>query len=79
MKLVTIGRFFQPAEAHLLRARLEAAGFHPRLLHEDAALSMDGYSMAVGGILVQVPENESDEVKRFLQSSDTPPKDPPAG
>ncbi len=34
---------FNPADAQLTRSRLEAAGFHPFVANEDAALSMDGY------------------------------------
>lgn len=70
MRLVTVGRFFQPAQAQLLRARLDAAGFHPYVMHETAALALEGYSMAAGGILVQVPESEADEVRSFLEGSE---------
>jgi hypothetical protein len=47
---------------------LEAAGFHAIVTHELSALSMDGYAMAAGGILVQVPESEGDEAREFLAS-----------
>ena len=40
-------------------------GYH----HELSALSMDGYALAAGGILVQVPEEEVDEAKTFLTDS----------
>jgi hypothetical protein len=30
---------------------------------------MDGYSMAIGGIRVQVPADEADEVREFLAAS----------
>jgi hypothetical protein len=69
MKLVTIATLLNPAEAHLLRARLETAGFHPQIVHEHAALSLGGYSLAAGGILVQVPECEAHEVRQFLQTA----------
>ena len=69
MPSVTISRAFNPAEAQLVRSRLEAAGFHPVVTHELSALSMEGYAMAAGGILVQVPEAEAAEAKEFLASS----------
>ena len=72
MKLVTVFRAFNPADAHLVRSRLEAAQFHPVVTNELAALSMDGYAMAAGGILVQVPEEEAAEVEEFLAE---PPAD----
>lgn len=75
MNLVTVSRAFNPAEAQLTRARLEAAGFHAVVTHELSALSLDGYSMAAGGILVQVLEEEAEEVKEFL-AAENPPDEP---
>jgi hypothetical protein len=69
MSLITIQTAFNPVDAQLVRSRLEAAGFHPVVTHELSALSMDGYALAAGGILVQVPEAEADEAKTFLDSS----------
>jgi len=69
MNLVTVSTAFNSAEAHLARSRLDAAGFHPVVKNELSALSMDGYSLAAGGILVQVPEVEADEAREFLKSS----------
>jgi len=69
MSLVTIHRAFNPTDAHLVRSRLEAAEFHPVVTNELSALSMDGYALAVGGILVQVPADEADEAKEFLDKS----------
>jgi hypothetical protein len=69
MKLLTVYRAFSPADAHLIRSRLEAAEFHPVVKNELSSLSMDGYSMAAGGILVQVPEPEAAEARALLTSS----------
>jgi hypothetical protein len=69
MKLVTVARLLNPADAQLTRSRLEAAGFHPFVTGELSALSLDGYSLAVGGIHVQVPEPEAAEALDFLNSS----------
>ena len=69
MPLITIFRAFNPADAHLVRSRLEAAEFHAVVTHELSALSLDGYAMAAGGILVQVPEEEAEEAKKFLEES----------
>lgn len=69
MKLVTVFTAFNPAEAQLVRARLEAAGFHATVANELSALSMEGYSMAVGGVCVQVLDSEAVEVKEFLTVS----------
>jgi len=74
MSLVTVSTAFNPADAQLTRSRLEAAGFHAVVTNELSALSIDGYSLAAGGILVQVPESEAPEAKSFL----APQPDAPA-
>ncbi len=76
MELVTVFRAFNPADAQLARSRLEAAGFHAAVMHELSSLSLDGYAMAAGGILVQVPETEAADAKEFLDAS-TPSDEPP--
>jgi hypothetical protein len=75
MALVTVFRAFNPADAQLVRSRLEAAQFHAVVTHELSALSLDGYALAAGGILVQVPGGEADEAKEFL-APETPPDEP---
>lgn len=70
MKLVTVHSTFSPADAQLIRSRLEASEFHAFVTHELAALSIDGYSMATGGILVQVPEDEADNARELLAARD---------
>ena len=78
MPLVTVFSAFNPMDAQLARSRLEAAQFHAVVTHELSALSMDGYALAAGGILVQVPAEEAAEAKEFLAAgtpSDDPEKD----
>lgn len=72
MSLVTIFKAFNPADAQLVRSRLEAAGFQAIVADELAALSMDGYAMAIGGIRVQVPSEEAGEARAFLAAADAP-------
>lgn len=69
MLLETVARVLNPAEAQLTRARLDVAGFHPVVTNELSALSLDGYALAAGGILVQVPQEEAAEATRFLRES----------
>ncbi len=68
MDLVTVFTAFSPAEAQLARSRLEAANFHPFVADELSALSIDGYSLATGGIRVQVPECEASDAREFLNA-----------
>ena len=76
MSLVTVSSAFNPADAQLVRSRLEAAGFHAVVTHELSALSLDGYALAAGGILVQVPAEEAADARELL-ASDTSPDEPP--
>lgn len=70
MPLVTIFTALNPMDAHLVRSRLEAASFHPEIKNELAALSLDGYALAAGGILVQVPESEAADARELLAAED---------
>ena len=68
MELVTVSTAFNPADAQLVRSRLEAAGFHPMVKNEIAAMVFESYALGVGGIQIQVPDNEAAEAKEFLES-----------
>ena len=72
MLLTTVSRSLNPADAQIKRSRLEAAGFHAIVTNELSALSLDGYALAAGGILVQVPESEAADALEFLAE----PKEP---
>ena len=85
MQFVTVYLAFNPADAQLACSRLQAAGFQALVADELASLSLDGYSMAAGGIRVQVPGDAADEAKNFLKNSgpatdapDSPPAAPTA-
>ena len=74
MELVTIFTAFNPADAQLVRSRLDAAQSHPVVTNELSALSLDGYALAAGGILVQVPDDEAGDAREFLNSSEPIPE-----
>lgn len=67
MKLVTISRELNTAEADLKSARLQAAGFHPVVTNDPCALYM-GTAIATGGIRLQVPEEEAEEASALLDT-----------
>ena len=68
MKLVTVFSTFSSAEAQLIRSRLDAAEFMAVVTHELASLSLDGYAMAAGGILVQVPEDQAADARALIEA-----------
>lgn len=70
MDLVTVFQTFTPAEAQLVCSRLEAAAIPATVVHEASALSMEGYSMATGGVLVQVAADHAEEARALIASRD---------
>jgi len=73
VELVTVYSDFNPASAQLVRMRLESAGFLAVVTNELSALSIGGYGLGVGGILVQVPEDQATEAREYLEAE--PPTD----
>jgi hypothetical protein len=71
MELVTVYTGLNPGAAELIRARLEAADFHPSIRNELAALSIDGYALAAGGITVQVPREEAENASELLRAEES--------
>ena len=71
MEFVTVFTAFQSADADLVRARLEAASFHPQIANEISSTNLGGFSKA-NLIRVEVPEAEASEVKAFLAADDAP-------
>ncbi|MEI7729657.1 MAG: DUF2007 domain-containing protein [Verrucomicrobiota bacterium] len=63
---ITVYRALNIADAELVRARLEAAGFMASVSHELAALSMEGYAQSTGGVRVEVPGDEAEDAREFL-------------
>jgi hypothetical protein len=72
MDFATIFTAFNPAEAQLVRARLEAAGFHAFMPDENSAFATEGYTLAIGGMRVQVPETEAADAREFLATPTAP-------
>lgn len=72
MKLVTILNTLNPAEAHMQRSRLEAAGHTAIVKNELSAMMIEGYTMAAGGIQVQVPEDQVESARALLGDPEPP-------
>ena len=62
----TVATFSKPEEAHLFRTRLEAAGI-PAYVQDENMIQMDWlYSNAIGGVRVQIAEDDVDAAHEFL-------------
>jgi hypothetical protein len=74
MEPAIVYRTFNPADAQLIRSRLEAAGIPADVIHEAAALSIEGYAMTAGGVRVWVPGERAEEATALIaQLGDSAP------
>ena len=77
MDFVTVFKSFNSAEANLIAAQLESAGFEPTVINELSTLTL-GSPIAAGAISVQVPEAQSADARELINStinSASPPAD----
>jgi len=69
--LALIATYFMPAEAHVARATLEAAGI-PASIRDEHIISFHGFfSPAVGGVKIFVHARHEDEAKQVLEEGAT--------
>jgi hypothetical protein len=71
MEFVTVYTALNPADADLVRSRLEANDFLVNVKNEIAARTIDGYALAAGGLMVQVPEDQAESARELIRSKDT--------
>jgi hypothetical protein len=71
MDFITVSRAPNPAEAELARSFLEANGFVVNLTSEVTAIDF-GYGLPVGGVQIQVPEDQAESARTLLQTQDPP-------
>ena len=70
MDRVTVFTAFNPVQAQIVSTRLQTAGLDATVEGEAAALSMEGYSLATGGIRVQVPSAQETEAFRLIEADE---------
>ncbi len=65
-EFVTVATVWKPAQAHILRSRLEAEGIHVFLADEET-ITMDWLlSNAIDGVKVQVPSKDVERARQVL-------------
>lgn len=67
-KLVTVGTFTGPIEAHLAKGRLEVEGLPAFVVHEHHIWANWSYSQALGGIKVQVIAEDAVRAAMILKA-----------
>ncbi|MFN7138909.1 MAG: putative signal transducing protein [Limisphaerales bacterium] len=74
MDFVTIYKTLNSADADLVRAQLEAAGFQAEIATEFATLELAAPTTA-GGIRIQVPEDQAADAKALLDATINTPSE----
>jgi flagellar biosynthesis/type III secretory pathway M-ring protein FliF/YscJ len=74
MVFVTVSNAATPAEADLVRSRLEANGFMVNLKDDNDAVSF-GFGLPIGGMQIQVPEDQAENARGLLASQGPPSSD----
>jgi ribosomal protein S27AE len=65
--MLTVATFSKPEDAHMLRLRLEAGGV-PAYIQDENMVQTDWlYSNAIGGVRVQIAEDDVDRAKEILR------------
>jgi len=78
-RLVTIARFNNPVEAHLVRTKLESEGIDCAVIDEIRGSTGWQYAIAIGGVRLQVNESDAQRALEILQGfQDEPIGDEPA-
>jgi hypothetical protein len=75
VNFVTVQKFFNVAQAELIAGRMEAAGFTVLRHGLESALGCEGGALAVGGIRLQVPEDQAESAKAFVHDLENGPAD----
>jgi len=73
--MITIARFSKVEEAHLLRMRLEAGGIPAFVQDEHVVQVIWIYSDAIGGIRVQVAEEDAARARELMEEEGAQPDD----
>ena len=71
--MITIARFEKPEDAHLVRMRLENGGVPAFLQDENTIQIQFLYSNALGGVRLQIADEDYDRAREIL---DEPPPAP---
>lgn len=64
--MITVARYFEPSEAHVVRALLESAGLRATVADEHHVTANYPISTAIGGVRVQVPDENIEAAKALV-------------
>ena len=70
--MITVARFSKAEEANLLRMQLEAGGVPAYVLDENTIQAYWFYSDAVGGVRVQIRDEDWEQAQVIMQAPPVP-------
>jgi hypothetical protein len=70
MEMITVFESGDPAEAQLIRSRLEVAGFDAVIPNELSTFNIEHGTAAPGGTSVQVPEDRAEEARALIKTEE---------
>jgi len=70
VELESVFETLNPAEAQLIRSRLEAAGIDAEVDPEIDPLCVEGFSLPAGGIQIKVPSAQAIEARAILDAGE---------
>ena len=70
VELESVFETLNPAEAQLIRSRLEAAGLTAEVDPEIDPLCIEGFSLPSGGIQIKVPSTQAAEARAILDAGE---------
>jgi hypothetical protein len=70
VELESVFETLNPAEAQLIRSRLEAAGLNAEVDPEIDPLCIEGFSLPSGGIQIKVPSDQAQDARAILDASE---------
>lgn len=78
MQFVTVYNSLDTGNAMLVKSQLDAAGFTTLVPDEHSNFAIEGSTLAIGGLRIQVPEDQEQDARNFLSANfpDEPPQNP---
>ena len=66
IRMITVARYFEPSEAHVVRALLESAGLRAVVADDHLVTANYPLSTALGGVRVQVPAEHLEAARELV-------------
>ncbi len=73
MEPITVFHTLNVAQADMICAHLQSAGFEARLVNDYANVNLPMATQVMGGVLIQVPNDKAEEARAFIADLEKQP------